>query len=175
MNNQTELINCSICLKLKDIEDFRRTGNKVDSEGNPYRYKFCKSCHNKKRKIQPGQVSIQMRWEDKNKDKLSSYVQRSSRKHPDTKRRRLLKKYGLTLQEYQEAFFHQLGCCAICSNPEGSISLAVDHCHKTGKVRGLLCSKCNTSLGMFGDCLESLQQANAPDSFLRYLQPEVCP
>lgn len=65
-----------------------------------------------------------------------------------------LKKYGLTSIQYAEMLGAQHGVCAVCNKPEASKSrrhLTVDHDHKTGKVRGLLCSKCNTALGLLGD------------------------
>jgi hypothetical protein len=63
------------------------------------------------------------------------------------------KTFGITRHEYAEMFHSQNGVCAICSKPEtatrnGKIkALAVDHDHQTGKVRGLLCSDCNTGIG----------------------------
>jgi len=63
--------------------------------------------------------------------------------------------YGLTLQDYENLLESQNGKCAICgsTNP-GKVDaahLAVDHCHETGKVRGLLCNSCNNGLGRFKD------------------------
>lgn len=50
-------------------------------------------------------------------------------------------------------FAEQLGLCAICHKPE-DIKLAVDHCHDTGKIRGLLCKRCNMGIGLLGDSPE---------------------
>ena len=61
--------------------------------------------------------------------------------------------FGISHAEYAEFHQKQNGVCAICFKPETAIrngkvkSLAVDHCHKTGKIRGLLCSDCNTGIG----------------------------
>jgi len=71
----------------------------------------------------------------------------------------LMTKFGMTVDEYDSILKRQGGVCAICLNPEtwlysrtGEVKrLAVDHCHTTGKVRGLLCVACNTSLGKFKD------------------------
>jgi hypothetical protein len=65
------------------------------------------------------------------------------------KRRERLKKYGLTETAYQAMVFEQDGECAICREPDPA--LHVDHCHKTGKVRALLCNRCNLSLGGLRD------------------------
>lgn len=64
------------------------------------------------------------------------------------RRRHLLKKkYGITLEEYDAMLEAQGGVCALCGSPppEGKV-LAVDHCHNSQRVRGLLCSHCNISL-----------------------------
>jgi len=57
------------------------------------------------------------------------------------------RKYGLAPETYDAMRAQQVGLCAICGDPPGKKSLAVDHCHKTGKVRELLCIRCNTTLG----------------------------
>jgi len=66
----------------------------------------------------------------------------------------------LTKEEYDRLFAAQRGVCAICSrtNPDGR-ALSVDHDHGTGRVRALLCLKCNTLLGMADDNPERLQLA----------------
>ena len=80
-----------------------------------------------------------------------------------SRRHQLKYKFGITLEEYNRINQSQNGLCAICegvndtrkrgtTNGENvKLVLAVDHNHKTGKVRGLLCTNCNTSLGKFKD------------------------
>lgn len=65
------------------------------------------------------------------------------------------------MNEYDELFIKQKGCCAICETHQMDLkrSLAVDHCHETGKVRGLLCGECNKALGMFDDNTALLNSA----------------
>lgn len=82
---------------------------------------------------------------------------------PIQKSKKLKKSYGITLDDYNDMFLKQEGLCDICCNPEvcktssGAIKmLSVDHCHISGKVRGLLCTKCNTSLGGFNDSISML-------------------
>jgi hypothetical protein len=60
-------------------------------------------------------------------------------------------KYGISPEEYLKMHSDQNGCCAICGIHESKLDkrLHTDHCHTTGMVRGLLCNKCNTSLGQF--------------------------
>jgi hypothetical protein len=62
--------------------------------------------------------------------------------------RSIKKTYGLTLKQYDQMFTTQGGVCAICGEPELTRRLAVDHDHKTGEVRGLLCSKCNWKISV---------------------------
>ena len=78
---------------------------------------------------------------------------RSRNMTPETYRRADLKKnYGITPEDYDEMLEAQSGVCAICEQNCGSgRRLAVDHNHATGAVRGLLCTKCNTSLGNAND------------------------
>lgn len=76
------------------------------------------------------------------------------------------RRYGIKPEQYKEILENQGGVCAICRRPEEGKSklgnektLAVDHCHVTGKIRGLLCSKCNPGLGQFEDNINLLQAA----------------
>ena len=59
----------------------------------------------------------------------------------------LRQNFGITLDEYRVKFKQQNGVCAICGGINSDRSLAVDHNHKTGQIRGLLCSRCNPALG----------------------------
>jgi acetyl-CoA carboxylase alpha subunit len=79
--------------------------------------------------------------------------------------RRREAKFKLVRGEYEEMLAQQEGLCAVCRRPERNTyrghvrSLAVDHDHVTGSVRGLLCSACNTALGKFEDNLAALRAA----------------
>lgn len=83
--------------------------------------------------------------------------------------RQLGRKYNLTPEQYAEMLADQGNLCAICRRPEkktdhrlGAIKcLAVDHNHETGKVRGLLCSACNVTIGQIGESLEILRAMEA--------------
>ena len=73
----------------------------------------------------------------------------------------LNKKYGISYNQYIQILKTQNNKCAICltSEPLGiSNSFVVDHCHSTGKIRGLLCNHCNTGLGKLGDTIETLER-----------------
>jgi hypothetical protein len=63
----------------------------------------------------------------------------------------LRRRYGMTPEDYDVMFKEQGGLCAICGNPPGNTKLHVDHNHKTGEVRGLLCFHCNKRTGFLDD------------------------
>jgi hypothetical protein len=75
----------------------------------------------------------------------------------------LKRKYGITLAEYDTMLEQQEGCCKVCGTdePGGQGRFHVDHNHTTGKVRGLLCSNCNTGIGKFKDSPTVLLKAAA--------------
>lgn len=69
--------------------------------------------------------------------------------------------FGISVDDYNRMFDEQNGCCNICLKHQITfkIRLAVDHDHVTGKIRGLLCEACNTSLGKFEDSIDNLERA----------------
>lgn len=77
-------------------------------------------------------------------------------------KKNMTRRYGLLYKDYLSMLEKQNHVCAICNEPEKSKSkknLSVDHCHTTGKVRGLLCSSCNVGLGKFKDRPDLLEKA----------------
>jgi hypothetical protein len=73
----------------------------------------------------------------------------------------LMSRYGIDKDQWNKMFQEQQGKCLICEKhaSETKRGLAVDHCHKTGKVRGLLCHTCNKGLGLFRDNAEIISSA----------------
>ena len=80
-----------------------------------------------------------------------------------------LKTYGIAFRHYRKRFIKQRRCCAICGTRSADPTLTtgnkcdlyVDHCHTTGKIRGLLCQQCNSGLGFFKDNTTILEAAIA--------------
>jgi hypothetical protein len=105
------------------------------------RFNNCKECHNARGR----------RWWAKNKDKGREYE--------------LRRLYGITPEQYEAMLSEQGGTCKIC-NGKGRRRLAVDHCHSTGAVRGLLCGSCNKALGLMKDDPDRLKAA------IKYLEKE---
>ena len=102
----------------------------------------------------------------------AAYMREYSRKmravNPDYHKNAFLRRrYGISIDQYNEMLIRQNGCCAICGKAEANeirgkvVALAVDHCHDTGAVRALLCSACNTALGLFNDDIGLLVKAQA--------------
>ena len=77
----------------------------------------------------------------------------------------LQNKFGITTEQYEEMLQKQNGVCAICNHPEVAkhksgitLSLAVDHNHITGQIRGLLCHKCNRAIGLLRDDINIIKK-----------------
>ena len=121
---------CTKCHETKPKAEFYKTGKGDKRHGS------CKTCF--KAKVAAGK---------------------------DPKRERdlgLQRLYGITSEDYTEMLESQGGVCGKCkcSPPNHRKKfLAVDHCHKTGQVRGLLCDNCNRGIGLLGDTVESLNEA----------------
>jgi hypothetical protein len=93
--------------------------------------------------------------------KSRAYTNEWRKKNPEHARKSSLRrKFGLFVEHYEALLRSQKGGCAICGSQNlNGKALAVDHCHKTGKIRGLLCAKCNTGIGLFGDSIQLLKAA----------------
>lgn len=138
IETQTKI--CCVCNIRKPFVDFYNFKNQ--SDGKSYR---CKSCDDASR---------------------HNYRKNNSKTVRLLERNRTLKfKYGITLEDYYVMLESQKGCCAICggtdkfSCSQSEVSFSVDHCHKTGKIRGLLCNACNRALGFFRDSEDILDKA----------------
>jgi len=101
--------------------------------------------------------------DEKYRDKHKSNVKQYQESNPEIRFAQRLRRYGINPIEYRQMLKKQDGKCAICGRPDSGDNQAnrfyVDHDHKTGKVRGLLCSQCNMGLGKFFDNTEYLKNA----------------
>lgn len=139
---------CRRCLIKFDINQFR-----LRSSG--YYVSYCYDCCKKN----------STEWNIKNKERKANNMDKWYNKNPE----KLSSKWralNFNIEKYNKLLIEQNNLCAICHKEEtlkgvsGKIKrFAVDHCHKTGKIRGLLCGKCNKSIGLFEDNIEKLQKA----------------
>jgi hypothetical protein len=101
-------------------------------------------------------------WEKRNPEKRKQLHQDFYAKKKERMRWYWIEsKYGMTKEKYNELLQQQNNGCKICGATEAkhrsSNNLLVDHCHVTGNYRGLLCNRCNTSLGFVNDDIELLE------------------
>lgn len=99
-------------------------------------------------------------WRRKNPEKVKAAVKRAAAARDRAMHKWLMKKYGLTPDEYRVLWEAQSGKCAICQQVPPK-RLCVDHDHVTGRIRGLLCSACNIGLGYYRDDINRLSAAIA--------------
>ena len=140
----------------------------------PYKSLKQKKEYNKKwtkenkSKVVEYQKKYQLEYYYKNKETILAKQKQRNVENPEkrylTNRKSDLKKYGITIVEYELMEKKQNCRCAICGKKQSGKKLAVDHCHKTGRVRGLLCGNCNSGIGKLNDDVEILKKA------LKYLQ-----
>lgn len=98
----------------------------------------------------------ELRWREKNRDKLRSYGRKQREKHKAKNavkawKRHIRDNYGIGCEEYAKMLERQGGVCAICGSTPKRERLHIDHDHATGEVRGLLCRSCNLGIGNFRD------------------------
>ena len=131
---------CNICGETKALTEYY-----VNNKGNLHGK--CKKCYVKKQQ--------ENYTPEKGRDKNLRY------------------NYGITLEEYNTLLSNQDGKCATCGTTEpggrksgrgGGTNVFVDHCHDTGKVRGLLCHSCNRAMGLLGDNVSVIE------SMIKYLE-----
>jgi len=135
---------CNGCNKNLSEDSFPiRSGDK--------RRSTCKVCHNARVR----------RWYSKDKP----YRRYKSRQYASTNRskrsswnKRLKANYGITADQFDIMRKEQEDKCLICSDRPDK-GLVVDHCHKTGKVRGLICANCNSGIGFLRDDINLLEKA----------------
>ena len=145
---------CSTCKTLLSLDNFHK-----EKHGFLGVRGRCKLCTKKSRGeyLSKNRLRINERskaWRLKNPDKVKKYQSQGflARKFAAIKRN-----YGVSRDQYIDMLEKQDGRCIICDTR--SSKMCIDHCHNTGKVRGLLCDKCNRGLGFFKENVEVLRRA----------------
>ena len=139
---------CRKCLEEKELADFVK-----NKRSNDEYHWHCKTCVKEYNKANSN-IFKNSYLKHREKRLLSGklYIQNNQDKR---RNRRLISRYGIDLMQYENMLTNQQNRCKIC---ERNTKLFVDHCHKTGKVRGLLCSKCNQGIGLFNEDLEIINK-----------------
>lgn len=139
---------CTKCKETKSLDLFPG-----DKKGKFGKHSQCKACA-KKARLDKGEgvhASQQKEWRANNKEYYKTYARLWSYKKLGIK---------ITEQEYKDLLKNQGEQCALCNTPSNKDRvLCLDHDHKTGKVRGLLCNDCNIALGKFKDNISVLAKA----------------
>jgi hypothetical protein len=110
-------------------------------------------------------LAANRRWTERNLDKIAAQKRGTWRTDPDFRAKRfaatLRSRYGITPDDYYEMLERQHGGCKVCFRPLAAFKtrLAVDHCHSTGRVRGLLGKRCNSGAGFFDDDADRMRRA----------------
>lgn len=132
---------CKSCGISKSLKDFHKNANK---DG---RFNTCKKCQYSRLQ--------EFRKDPQHKERFKEYRRNNA----------ITKRYGICIQQYNDLVNSQENKCKICGNlpnKEGPIqnqSLHIDHCHKTDKVRGLLCHLCNRGIGLFRERIDLIENA----------------
>jgi hypothetical protein len=124
---------CPICGELKERSEYYKWKSRQDGLAA-----YCIPCFRERNK----------KWKKENPEKYKSATIATSRKI----------KYGISREDYAQMLVDQNNQCAICKKQIGW-EAAVDHCHNTDKIRGLLCRNCNLGLGGFKDNIETIRKA----------------
>lgn len=126
----------------------------------------CAECLPAHKNVQDRQKA--QRWREANRDKHVAYLREYHQARKDDPEYRRMRReamvrytYGITQAELELRIEQQQGWCAICGGPPNGPGkrLHIDHCHDTGRIRGLLCGKCNTMIGLADNDPERLMAA----------------
>jgi len=155
---------CFKCGESKPLDRFGKWSN----TGGKYSgiQGFCKDCYNKERR-------------EREIKKFGSEQAMIDHKNLMTRKHKLKRTYGLEWEDYISMFEEQDYKCKICSCELVTVGnfACVDHCHTTGRIRGILCQKCNRGIGQLNDDIELLKLAvqYLENAYTGYQMPEHSP
>jgi Recombination endonuclease VII len=145
---------CTECCLEKDESRFSKKRSGLNTRCKECIGKYMKHLYAKDR---PKELEKRKAWYRKNQARVKREAKnRYASNKEDIKFRRIFLKYGLTKEGYENLLAEQNGTCAVCKLPNSFKSFAVDHNHITLAVRGLLCDKCNTALGLLDEDIERM-------------------
>lgn len=151
---------CPKCNKIQAHSEFPVRNR----QGKEYVGTYCRKCR----------VKVTTEWNKANKQRSLEIKRKTDAKRADkikewrvaaygkaAKGYHLKRTFGITLEDYNNMLAAQNHACAVCCKPatESTRALAVDHCHSTGRVRGLLCFRCNSAIGSLNDNPDTIIKA----------------
>jgi len=159
---------CTKCGLEKPLTDFYRASGTRDGLRGDCKAYFAARAKARYPLVRDENIARAQKWREENLERFRAN-QRRARSTPGGKERQraghLKRKYGITVEHYDELLAQQGGGCAICGRePRPDSSLHLDHDHESGQLRGILCFRCNNALGDFDDDLGLLRAA------IRYLE-----
>ena len=156
---------CSKCKKVKSFDQFYK--NVQGKHGLHSSCKLCQKISNEAwaNSHHEQKCATAKAWKSNNKTRIRDQAKarrwRNVEKSRENERKKSVKaKHGITFEEKELMFYKQGRVCAVCSSPTpGTIKgWHIDHCHKTEKIRGILCHPCNATLGNAKDSIGRLQK-----------------
>ena len=141
---------CRKCGHFKPITGFFLNGYRRKDGTSKHRNE-CKACN----------VAAHDKYAKKNRKHLNAYMKSRYTEEEKVRIRvyGLKRNYGLSEVDFDKLMVAQKGECAVCNKKDTKRPLQVDHCHSSGKVRGLCCLKCNRGMGLMEDNPEYLRNA----------------
>lgn len=140
---------CRSCEEWRSKGDFNT--DKKSPDGKSYTCRPCRKKYRRRKEV---------------KARTSLYNKKYAEKNPDLMKRKdrksmLRRFWNMSQEEYDLLLAKQNGTCAICPKTESNPnkSLCIDHCHTTGRIRGLLCDNHNRAMGLFKDSIEDMEKA----------------
>lgn len=148
--HHTRIKNCTSCKEVKPVSEFHVSTTRPN--GTIVYQPRCKACYN---------THYITKWHEQDAKTKSKEIFRRKHKYNSDwhKNQRLIKKYGINLEEFDAMYQQQAGRCAICDTGVSADKICVDHCHDSGQVRKLLCHNCNTMLGLAKENTRTLQRS----------------
>ena len=160
---------CIPCHKISQQKYTEKNKERLKIYYGNYRKEYYEK--NKKELNKKSKIYQRKRYKE-NPERFLRYNKKSYLKNREKcllriRKRHLKRKYNISLEEFNQMILDQNNLCAICNKPESRIHnktnelqyLSVDHCHKTGKIRKLLCDRCNLMLGKYNDSIELFELA----------------
>jgi len=152
---------CTKCSEQKPNSEFSKNNTRKTGRNS-----YCKSCHKEyvaKHYQENKETYLEKadNWKTTNPQKRKDVANKYARSNPEKQRNNTLKRqYGITLEEFNKKVLLQENKCIICDATFKNLRDAcMDHCHKSKKVRDVLCRTCNSGLGHFKDSIQNLKSA----------------